>query len=123
MKNIIYILLLITLGVNAQTTDLRKDTVGEWTSTENESFSITKIYRVGMSALLVDNRVEDLSGLKLTSEVRAKAVLNGVKYTLYEMVKTKQVLFESKNRIFVGNFIRSNDTLRFDNKIFIKNEK
>jgi len=107
--------------ISAQT-DLRKDTVGEWVSTENDSLSINKIYRVGVSALLIDNRVEDLGGLKLVSEVRAKAVINGVNYTLYEMVKTKQVLFESSKRIFVGNFIRSNDTLRFDNKIFIKKQ-
>ena len=104
-------------------TDLRKDTIGEWVSTENDSLSINKLYRVGVSALLVDNKVEDLGGLELVSEVRARAVLNGVNYTLYEMVKTKQVLFESKNRIFVGNFIRSNDTLRFDNKIFIKKQQ
>ena len=104
-------------------TDLRKDTIGEWVSTEGDSISINKIYRVGMSSLLIDNKVEDLGGLNLVSEVRAKAVLNDIKYTLYEMVNTKQVLFESSKRIFVGNFIRSNDTLRFDNKIFIKKQQ
>ena len=121
MKYITLIVILtMSININGAQTDLRKDTVGDWVSTDNDSLSISKIYRVGVSALLINNKIEDLGGLNLVSEVRARAAINGVNYTLYEMFGTKQVLFESKDRVFVGNFLRSNDTLRFDNKTFIK---
>ena len=89
---------------------------------DTDTIAITKIYRVKVKSLLIDNSVEDLSNLDLVSEIRAKAKYNNEDYILYEVYKTNQVLFDSKSRIFVTKFIHEEDTLEFDNKIFRKKQ-